>query len=183
MNRPMPKFDGPIPGENYTEDVRNFPWHRPPENPDYVSTVEDALNRVARPQATGFIEAALSSGESVLDVVTGLMRIGVGKGYYSIDNAILAAGPVAKMVEVIADDLGLDYRKEYDEDPRILNKEFVRGVSPPEPEEEGGSADEEPEMTTAEDAASGGLMSMSPDDPADVDVQSQMLGYSEEERA
>ena len=25
---------GPIPGENFTSDERNYPWHRPPEYTD-----------------------------------------------------------------------------------------------------------------------------------------------------
>jgi len=177
MKRPMPKFDGPIPGENYTADVKNFPWHRPPSNPDYVSTVEDALKRVVRPQTTGFVEAALSAGDSVVDVVTGLLRIGGSKGYYSIDNAILAAGPLAKMVEVIGDELGVDYRKEWDEDPQILTSEFFKTLSGSETKD----ADADDTPASDEIQPQGGLMAMASDDSVPEDVQSQMLGYDDEE--
>lgn len=179
MNRPMPKFDGPIPGENYTADVKNFPWHRPPSNPDYVSTVEDALKRVVRPQTTGFVEAALSSGDSVVDVVTGLLRIGVSKGYYSIDNAVLAAGPLAKMIELIGDELNVDYRKEWDEDPFILTSELIKTYTGMGTKEKGASA---PDTTTSDKPAlQSGLMAMTDQGPASEDAQSQMLGYDSEE--
>ena len=39
MQRIIDDFDpaqpsGPIPGENFTSDERNYPWHRPPEYTD-----------------------------------------------------------------------------------------------------------------------------------------------------
>jgi hypothetical protein len=173
----MPKFDGPIPGENYTADVKNFPWHRPPDQSDYVSTVEDAVKRITKPQTTGFIETVLSTGDTVLDVVTGLLRIGVGKGYYSIDNAVLAAGPMAKMVELVADEMGIDYQKGYDEGPRIMNSELMKALY-------GAPSDDADAEDEVAPEPQGGLMVMSDsDDSAPEDIQNQMLGYSDEETA
>ena len=40
--RTEPEFDGPIPGENFTSETKNYPWHRPPEITDYDEALEFA---------------------------------------------------------------------------------------------------------------------------------------------
>ena len=33
-------FDAPIPGENYTAETKNYPWHRPPDIVDYDEAID-----------------------------------------------------------------------------------------------------------------------------------------------
>jgi hypothetical protein len=176
----MPEFNGPIPGENYTGDVNNYPWHRPPDKGDFVSTVEHLVERVGSPKGTGFVITALELGDTITDVVTGLLRVGVGKGRFSIDNAVLAAGPMAKHIEVLAKKAGIDYERGWSERPDILTKEKLEAYGV------GRSSDKPSETKTdpAEDAPDakpdGGIMA-APEGTAPKDTQMQMLGYGEEE--
>ena len=63
------KFDGPIPGENYTSEAKNYPWHRPPDETDFVRIVDKSIKKMATKERTGLILSALESGETILDFV------------------------------------------------------------------------------------------------------------------
>ena len=44
------KFEGPIPGENYLTDTKNYPWHRPPDLVDYDEAVSYMLDKIDEPE-------------------------------------------------------------------------------------------------------------------------------------
>lgn len=169
------KFDGPIPGENHTSDKRNYPWHRPPQRTSYPDVVEAMVKNMNKPERTAFIIALLETDQTIVDIVTGLTRIGVANGRMSIDMGLLAAGPMARMIEVIAKKAGIEYERGWDQEPRIVTSELLRalgGTVNPEDIE-----DVEPEPEEEEE---GGLMAMT-DEPAPEEQQQAMLGETEQE--
>lgn len=172
MKRPMPKLDAPIPGENYTSDTKNYPWHRPPKNQDYVSSVEHILKKLSEPEKSAMALTALESGETILDFVTGTLRLSVANGNMSIDNAILAAGPYARAIEQLAKDAEIDYERGWSEKPQLLTKakvDAVRGVRDPETQD-----------TAPVDEGPSGFAAV-PKGPAPKDVQASMLGQNDDE--
>jgi hypothetical protein len=126
-----------------------------------------------KPEKTALVIALLETNETILDVVTGLIRIGVANGRMSIDMGILAAGPMARMVEVIAEKAEIDYNRGWDQKPRLVTSELLRAmggrVDPNEVDEDELDAVEQDEPDTE------GLMAMS-DDPASEEQQLEMLG-------
>lgn len=163
----MPKFDGPIPGENYTADTRNFPWHRPPDETDIVTIIEKTVANLSRPEPLGVMLTALESGDTILDYVTGISRVAVGRGRLPIDQAVLAAGPISRFVESVAVRAGINFERGWDEVPTVLTPEYVKGVNPNQK-----ITYEEP----VEEAPDESFMSMGSNEPASSDKQQQMLG-------
>jgi len=95
-------FDGPVPGENYTSDTKNYPWHRPPE---YTST-DDALDYVAKVfSKDGAIASTVTMMEVGIDIATItdiFITKGVSEGKWAVDLGLIIAGPVAHMMVLMA---------------------------------------------------------------------------------
>lgn len=169
-----PKFDGPIAGENYTSDTRNYPWHRPPKVSNYVDIVEKMVQSMTTPQSKSMILTLLEGGDTIIDVVTGFSRMNVGKGNVSIDHAVLTAGPMAKLVETLAIKAGIDFERGWDQEPKLVTIEKVRAIRGEQEE-----AAEEPLILSSEEMPEDapeeeGLMSMQ--GAANEDAQQEMLG-------
>jgi hypothetical protein len=165
----MPKFDGPIPGENYLQDTKNFPWHRPADETDFVKIVDKAITKLSKPEAIGMMLTALESGDTILDFVTGTARNTVGNGKIPIDQAILAAGPIARHVEYLAKKAGIKYERGFEVEPQILTPEKVRAMDPVRPVPT-------PEVEEPAEEPMEGFMSMGADEPASAETQNTMLG-------
>lgn len=172
------KFDGPIPGENYTSDPKNYPWHRPPDETDFVRIVDKTINAMATKEKTGLILSALDSGETILDFVTGTARVSVGNGRLPIDMAILAAGPIARYIESLAEAAGVEFERGWEQDPPILTASRLRAY--------GGTVEERDERleeeTANEEESDEGFMSIG-DATASEEEQAAMLGMFGEEEA
>ena len=171
------KFDGPIPGENYTSDPKNYPWHRPPDESDFVRIVDKSIKKMATKERTGLILSALESGETILDFVTGTARVSVGNGRLPIDMAILAAGPIARYMESLAEAAGIEFERGWEQDPPMITAARLRAY--------GGTVEEveerDEEMSANDAAVEGeGFMSIG-DASASEEEQAQMLGYMGDE--
>lgn len=170
------KFDGPIPGENFTAEVKNYPWHRPPDEIDFVRIVDKSIKKMATKERTGLILSALESGETILDFVAGTARVSVGNGRLPIDMAILAAGPIARYIESLAEAAGIEYERGWEQDPAMLTPGKLRAY--------GGTVEEveerQAEETSETDDDGSGLMGV-PSNIATEDEQAAMLGFTGEE--
>lgn len=176
QKRNSPRFDGPIPGENFTSDTRNYPWHRPPDEADYVAAVDRMIKAIAKPEKLSTVFTALEDGDTIIDVVVGALRLNIANGRYPIDVAILAAGPVVKYIETMATKHDIKFERGWQQKPTLLTKarlDAVRGKNAVEAVEE--PVEGEPV------APADGLMGMT-DEPVSPDVQSTMLGYGDEEQ-
>lgn len=172
-------MNGAIPGENYLADTKNYPWHRPPEMADYVEIVEALHKRISAPEQIGRIKVMLAAGETILEYVTGMLRIAVGEGKIPIDMAVLAAGPFARMVESIAEQGNFEFERGWKQQvdiPTVSRLRALAGISgepdvPKIPEELNAKPVEVPQ-------AAGGFMD-NPEGPAPKDEQMKMLGQTE----
>ena len=158
-----PTFNGPIPGENYTSNRRNQPWHRPPDQTDYVEIVDTMIKRFQNPTQLSAALTMLEEGETLADVVTGITRMGVARGAFALDQGILAAGPLARYLEAMATINEVKFERGWDQEPQIITKHHMglHEADAPEPAPE---PVEEPEA---------GFMTPTEASP---EAQQQMLG-------
>jgi hypothetical protein len=173
------KFDGPIPGENFTSDTKNYPWHRPPKYTSFPDVVDAAVKNLNKPDRTAFVIAMLETDQTIVDIVTGMIRIGVAQGRMSIDMGILAAGPIARMIEVIAEKAEIDFERGWEQEPRVVTSELLKAMGAKASEEDADMSileDDVPEPEEGEE----GLMAMT-DEPAPEEEQTAMLGAEEDE--
>lgn len=107
-------FDGPIPGENFTADTKNFPWHRPPQYTNMDDAIEAVINKVMDDEASDAFITMIEMGFSITDVAQLLVQSGISSGKWSVDFGILLAGPIAHILVImcrayeIEFDLGVD---------------------------------------------------------------------------
>lgn len=169
------KFDGPIPGENFTSDTRNYPWHRPPDLTDYDEIVEHVIETISDEYVMPAIMSTLAAGATVASVVDYLLLTNIGKGKFPIDMAVLAAGPVARYLQIMADDFGVEYDMGLDDEfkpmPLALIK-VIRESAEPKGLEFSPASEEAP----VEDMGIGAAIG-----PAPLEEQDAMLGYKSEE--
>jgi hypothetical protein len=100
---------GPIPGENYTSDTRNYPWHRPPDITDLDSGVEASIKQLTTREGSYALLTMLQAGMSVVQATDIFVTTGIGAGKWSPDLGLLLAGPVSHMIKLMADGYGIKY--------------------------------------------------------------------------
>jgi hypothetical protein len=122
------KMDGPIPGENFTSDTRNYPWHRPPE----YTTTDDALDWISKmltkKEGSFFVVTMLKFGIPVRNIVSTILMKGISQGKWSIDLALLIAGPISHIVSLIAKKEDIEYDMGLDNGLRMPTDEFFSEV-------------------------------------------------------
>lgn len=182
-----PKIDGPIPGENYTSDVRNYPWHRPPDITDYDEAVEYVVDQISKPQAVTTIRSLLEAGFNLTSIVSMLNMVNISNGKYPIDVSILIAGPVARYLQILGKKYDIPVKVGNENERKYITLEHLKGLSGIADDK--GSEEKPQEAVTgsmsASQAPSGGLMGASdkrPLDAAPASVQTAMLGYSDDEK-
>jgi len=182
ITKPIP--NAPIPGENYTSDWRNYPWHRPPDLTSVDEAIEYVADHLTESDEGMQYMSYLKAGVSVATVTDMILTLGIADGKWSIDFGILIAGPVARLVTIMAKGYGIKYEMGLDMDADFMpserlktefemtekNKEAIKQ----EMDEVAATAEED----VGEPEVGGGLMS-----PAPNDEQSAMLGYGVEDEA
>ena len=173
-------FDGPIPGENLTSDPKNYPWHRPPDLVDYDDVVEYMIGKTMQPEVLNGLMSFLKVGVPISVLVSYGMLSNIGKGKFQIDMAILAAGPIARLMQILAEDAGIDYDLGIDEDFERMSSTMLKFAM--------GDSDELPdsnpleEPVEQEEPTEGGLMGADsiPTEVASDEEQAAMLGLGNE---
>ena len=177
----MKMFDAPVAGANYAADTRNYPWHRPPDLVNYDEGVDYIINKLQDPEQLETVYALLKIDIQVSTVVTSLLMQAISRGKFSIDLAILMAGPLARYIGIIADEQDIKYDMGVGDEDRIkitpTSLKMALGII---------DDDEEPEEVSEEPIveASGGLMGAPSADEvtaATEDEQASMLGMSSDE--
>ena len=177
-----PKQTGPIPGENFTSDTRNYPWHRPPEVETYDGTVEYVMDRMTDETTAEIVYSLMKIGRPLTNIVSGLMMQGIGRGKFQIDMAIMAAGPVYRYLQALADAEGISYESGLDKKRTPITSVTLKRLMGVVDDVEGEDAPESD--TEARTAPSEGLMGMpSQEDTVEAPAEEQaaMLGMSVEE--
>lgn len=115
----MPKQNiptGPIPGENYTSDTKNYPWHRPPEVTELDKGIETAIKQLSSRKGAFGLLNSLQAGVTVVQATDMLITSGIGAGKWAPDLGLLLAGPVARMIEIMAKDAGIEFAMGLEDD-------------------------------------------------------------------
>lgn len=107
--------NAPIPGANYTSDTRNYPWHRPPDITDYDEAIEHIFTRLVDTDAGKRYMTLLEVGVTVTTVTDIIVTLAVGRGKITPDYALLLAGPVARLLEIMAKSYNIPYELGIDE--------------------------------------------------------------------
>ncbi len=171
MSSPI-KPDGPIPGANFTSDTRNWPWHRPPDITDLDKAIEYVTKDLNEDDDGLRYMSMLEAGIPVTTITDIIVTKGIGRGKWTPDFAILVAGPVARVIMIMAKSYNVEYQIGTDEELVIPHPDTLREFSGSMPEEEEKPVTKE----VVEEQPEEGFMSM-----ASEDEQNSMLGYSEEE--
>jgi hypothetical protein len=187
MNAPV--LDGPIPGENYTSDTKNYPWHRPPDMVDYDEAVEFVMKQLSEPRAFSMAMTYLEAGASLSGVVSTINMINISEGRYSVDLSILISGPIARYVQIIAKLRGIDAEiggNDEDDYMTLPRAKALAGVMTDDNGEMEPPMEEMPVEAPQQpvEGLSGGLMGMPTGEglgAAPEGVQSAMLGYGSDE--
>lgn len=111
-----PLMNSPIPGANLTSDSRNYPWHRPPDIVDFDEAVEFIAKGIMKPKPASGILTMLEMGITVAMVTQMIIMAGMSRGKWTLDLGLIVAGPVARMIEIMADDAGIEYTMGTEED-------------------------------------------------------------------
>lgn len=189
MQTPKPRFDGPIPGENYTSDTRNYPWHRPPQITRYDDAVEYVVNKISEEKSITAITSLMEAGANLTTLVSMINMINVGNGKYPIDLSILIAGPVARYLKIIADRNDIDVKIGNEDERQVITLEYLKGMAGiaddlAESDEDNTVSDEQTAPVRGEQLPAGGLMGVSEENvsqTASATEQQSMLGYDDEE--
>ncbi len=170
-----PNFKRPIAGAHYTSDTRNYPWHRPPDITDYDGAVEYMINLINDTEKTEMVFAMLKIEAHIATVVSTLLLQTIAKGKIPIDLAILIAGPIARYIEIISDDVGITTEMGVDNKNRmVITPTLLRSALGIVEEDE---APEQEDLMMAPPAeAPTGLMAPPNPDVAPPDEQAAMLG-------
>lgn len=175
MKQPLTKsFDAPIPGENFTSDTKNYPWHRPPEYTDYDESIDYVLTLMSGEQQIASAMSLLGGGISLPTVVDMIITGRIANGYIGIDLGILIAGPVARFLEIMAMSYDIEVSMGRDDELPMPTPAYVKSLvnQVAQDEEEGEAEDILDEQENPTDPSMG-LMGA----PLQIE-QEQMLGLT-----
>lgn len=121
-------FDAPIPGENFTSDTKNYPWHRPPDITDYDEAINDTIKMLSGEQQIKSVMALLGAEVSLPTIVDMVLTGQIANGKIPIDLGILIAGPVARFLEIMAKMYDIDYTMGKDDEPTPPTAAYLKKV-------------------------------------------------------
>jgi len=124
--------DGPIPGENFTSDTKNYPWHRPPEMTDINDSIDYIVKKILgeKKRSTGLV-TMMEMGVPIATITDIVLTQGISKGKWTVDMALLMAGPVARIFEMMAKASGVKYTMGIEEDEEIVTAYYFEAHKSP----------------------------------------------------
>lgn len=154
---------GPIPGENFTSDPRNYAWHRPPDFTDIDDALEAASKKIFNKDTSRGLLTMMEMGVPITALTSAFVLSGVGGGKWTPDYALLLAGPVSHMMVLLAKTHSIEYNLGVEEKVAPPTKAFFSEVK--KNSEKLRTLDSiMPEVREkSEDTLDGGFMSMAKD--------------------
>lgn len=123
----MKPFDGPIPGENFTSDTKNYPWHRPPEHTDLDTAIDEIAKRLLDEDSATGILTMLANGVTIVEITDMFLTSGIGAGKWTVDFALLLAGPTSHIFYMMAKAYGIECEMGIDNTTPPITKAFFDG--------------------------------------------------------
>ena len=174
---------GPIPGANFTSDTKSYPWHQPPEFTNINKALDMLGDKITEFKVANGIMVFVELGAPLYKVTQMILMQGVAEGKWTPDFALLLAGPLTRMIELICIGFDVEYDVGIDDDPddfetgtffsnqakasnagtnfKLLDQEIG------EIKEEAEAQNENAEGTKTQDLGSQGFMAMSGNTPTD----------------
>lgn len=107
---------GPIPGENFTSDTKNYPWHQPPEYVDVNKALDYISQKLTDFKRANGILTIVEMGVPLTRIADMILTAGIGEGKWTPDFALLLAGPTTRMIELICIGFEVEYTIGIEED-------------------------------------------------------------------
>lgn len=123
----LQQFDGPIPGENFTSDTKNYPWHRPPEHTDLDEAIDAIAEKLLEEDSAHGVLTMLENGVTIVQVTDMFLTSGIGAGKWTPDYALLLAGPTSHIIFLMAKAYGIDADLGIEDKQAPLTKAFFDG--------------------------------------------------------
>ena len=101
-------FEGPIPGANYTSDTKNYPWHRPPQHNTIDGAMEEIIKKLLSSESSDSLLNMMEIGASISELTQAFLMSGIMAGKWTLDFALLLAGPTAHVMKMMADAYDID---------------------------------------------------------------------------
>lgn len=140
--------DGPIPGENYTSDTRNYPWHREPDIKDLDEAVDLFIEKVVKdPKRGPGVVAMLDLGVPISDIASIFVKQGLMNGKWTVDYAIMVAGPIARIIQMMANHAEIEYTTGWEDERETPTAAYFKPVDNPIEEEVSVAPEPELEQT------------------------------------
>lgn len=123
--------DGPIPGENFTSDTKNYPWHQPPEYKNIKVALDKMAVKLTEKKISRKLIALAEMGFPLVRISQMIIMEGIGQGKWTLDMGLLLAGPFTKIIEIMCDTYGVEYTIgiEEDEDEDFETGIFFKGLA------------------------------------------------------
>lgn len=132
MANPNPYLTAPIPGQSLTVEPGSVPWEQPPQ---YVTLDEVATfysEKMDDPEAIHELLKLLEMNIPIVSICNGMVKMGLMKGYHTVDTGFLVTPIIAEIIKTIAELNDVPYKmtaedlaKENSVSPSII-KELIR---------------------------------------------------------
>lgn len=173
------KLDGPIPGENYTSDTKNYPWHRPPEFTDLDKAIEMTAKRLTSEENALNVLGAIEAGISIASLTEIYLMSGIGAGKWTTDQALLLAGPVSHILILMAKGYGVEYDMGTDTGKTPITGAFYAAQRKMDKDKAKKAAEETMEQVNDVQEQASGFGASPPD--MDIDVEQEDFELEEDQ--
>lgn len=119
---------GPIPGQNFTSDTKNYPWHRPPEFTDVDKAIDMISKKLLSEESSLGIITMLKMKVDIATITDMFLTSGIGAGKWTVDFALLLAGPVSHILVLMAEAYDIDYDLGLEDKTKKPTAAFFRAV-------------------------------------------------------
>lgn len=113
----MINSSGPIPGANFTSDTKSYPWHQPPEFTNVNKALDMLADKITDFKVANGLLTFVELGVPLYKVSQMVLMQGVAEGKWTLDFALLLAGPLTRMIELICIGFEVEYDVGIYEDP------------------------------------------------------------------
>lgn len=123
--------DGPIAGANYTSDTKNYPWHQPPQFTDLNKALDMMSEKMTEKKTASSLLTMVELGSPLYKITSTLLVSGIAGGKWTPDFALLLAGPVCRILEIICVAYGVEYTLGIEDDEELATGAFFNTINSP----------------------------------------------------
>lgn len=121
--------NAPIPGANYTSNPQNWPWHRPPDITDMDEALDYIVKDLTGSQKGMEYMTLIETGFPITTITSMTILRAIGNGKFTVDYGVLLAGPIARIIEIMAKSYNIEYELGVEELPDMVTAKFYNEVA------------------------------------------------------